>query len=105
MCFAALGGLESDRADGALVEDLAVFLFDVTLLSVESLEHHVTVETPVPGPARVVQAVLLDVLLYVGGAAQGAALGAAVRGLVGVKALVSSEAALVGQQHGADFTY
>lgn len=50
----------------------------------------------VPGLASVVQTVFLDVLLYVCRATQGATLRTAVRGLVSVDALVSSEAALVG---------
>lgn len=125
MHFAAVGGLEGDGADGALVEDFAVLLLDVHLLSLEGLEHHITVKASekedmlpffrafpphpplllhrldllVPGLAGVVQAVLLDVLLDVRRAAQGPAFRAAVGGLVGVDAFVGSEAALVGQQH------
>lgn len=45
MHLAAVGGLEGDGADGALVEDLAVLLLDVHLLSLEGLEHHITVKT------------------------------------------------------------
>lgn len=125
MHFAAVGGLKGDGADGALVEDLAVLLLHVHLLPLEGLEDHITVKTSgredtlttprsrprdldlarlhslVPGLAGVVEAVFLHVLLDVGGAAQGSALRAAVRRLVGVKALVGSEAALVGEQHGA----
>lgn len=59
----------------------------------------------VPSFARIVQAVLLDVLLHVGGATRCTALRTAVRGLVRVDALVGSEAALVGQQHGAHVTH
>lgn len=51
------------------------------------------------------QTVFLDVLLQVGRATRRAALGTAVRGLVRVDALVGSEAALVGQQHGAHVTH
>lgn len=51
------------------------------------------------------QTVLLDVLLQVGGATRRAALRAAVRRLVRVDALVGSEAALVGQQHGAQVAH
>lgn len=50
----------------------------------------------VPSLASVVQTVFHDMLLYVCRATQGATLGTAVRGLVCVNALVSSEAALVG---------
>lgn len=122
MHFTAVGGLEGDGAHGALVEDFAVFLLDVHLLSLEGLENHITVKTPekedtlplhprysaplpptlhllVPGLPGVVQAVFLNVLLDVCGAAQGSTFRAAVRRLVGVDAFVSSEAALVGQQH------
>lgn len=45
------------------------------------------------------QAVLLDVSLEVGRAADGPALRAAVRGLVSVDPLVGAVAALVGQHH------
>lgn len=45
MHFTALSGLEGDRTDGALVEDLTVLLLDVGLLSLEGLKNHVTVET------------------------------------------------------------
>lgn len=133
MHFTALGGLEGHRTDGALVEELAVLLLDVALLSVEGLKNHVAVETPetgshdnsvsfprsarfisrpsssayslVPSLARVVQTVFLHVLLQVGGATRGAALWTAVRGLVSVDAFMGSETALVGQQHGAHVTH
>lgn len=53
----------------------------------------------VPSLAGIMQTVLLDVLLYVRRTTQGATLRTAVRGLVCVDAIVSFEAALVGQQH------
>lgn len=121
MHFAAVGGLKGDGTDGALVEDLAVLLLDVHLLSLEGLENHITVKTSgredtlpfrartaapcvstlrlhslVPGLPGVVEAVFLHVLLDVCRAAQGSTFRAAVRRLVGVNALVGSEAALVG---------
>lgn len=46
MHFTAVGGLKGDGTRGALVEDFAVFLLDVHLLSLEGLEHHITVKTP-----------------------------------------------------------
>lgn len=49
MHFAALGGLEGDGTDGALVEDLTVLLLNVVLLSLEGLKNHVTVETSETG--------------------------------------------------------
>lgn len=49
--------------------------------------------------AGVMQAVLFDVSLEIGRAADGPALRAAVRGLVSVDPLVSAVAALVGQHH------
>lgn len=49
MHFTALGGLEGHWTDGALVEELAVLLLDVALLSVEGLKNHVAVETPETG--------------------------------------------------------
>lgn len=133
MPFTALAGLEGHWTDGALVEELTVLLLDVALLSLEGLENHVAVEAPEPGRhgnslfltlsvcfisgpsssanslvpslAGVVETVFLDVLLQVGGATGGAALWAAVRGLVGVDALMGSQTALVGQQHGAQVTH
>lgn len=119
MHFAAVGGLKGDGTDGALVEDFAVLLLYVHLLSLEGLENHITVKTSekedmlpfcyhcsavfpacrdllVPSLPGVVQAVFLDVLLDVCRAAQSSTFRTAVRGLVGVKALMSSEAALVG---------
>lgn len=50
----------------------------------------------VPSLAGVVQAVLLDVFLYVCRTTQGTTFRTAVRRFVSVNALVSSEAALVG---------
>lgn len=119
MHFAAVGGLEGNGTDGALVEDFAVLLLYVHLLSLEGLENHITVKTSekeemlpfcsycsaiflacldllVPSLPGVVQAVFLDVLLDVCRAAQGSAFRTAVRGLVGMNAFMSSEAALVG---------
>lgn len=49
MHFTALFGLEGDRTDGALVENLTVLLLDVGLLSWEGLKNHVTVETSETG--------------------------------------------------------
>lgn len=57
------------------------------------------VHPPEANLAGVVQAVLLDVGLEVGGAAHGPALGAAVRRLVSVDPLVGTVTALVGQHH------
>lgn len=133
MHLAAFCGFEGDRTDGALVEDFAVLLLNVALLTLDGLKDHVTVETSergegarmfffhsfitprpsssssahslVPGFARIVQTVLLDVLLQVGGATRRTALRTAERRLVRVDALVGSEAALVGQQHGAHITH
>lgn len=132
MHFTALFGLEGDRTNGALVENLTVLLLDVGLLSWEGLKNHVTVETSetgrymrtlfsaaecfilrpsssayslVPSLARVVQTVFLDVLLQVGRTTRRAALWTAVRGLANVDAFVGSETALVGQQHGAHVTH
>lgn len=88
MHFAAVGRLKGDGTDGALVEDFAVLLLYVHLLSLEGLENHITVKTSekqdmlpfrqhcratslswsdllVPGLPGVVQAVFLDVLLDV----------------------------------------
>lgn len=46
MHFTAVSGLKGDGTHGALVEDFAVFLLDVHLLSLEGLENHITVKTP-----------------------------------------------------------
>lgn len=54
--------------------------------------------------AGVMQAVLFDVGLEIGGAADSPALGAAVRRLVSVDPLVGAVAALVGQHHLAHLT-
>lgn len=45
MQFTAVGGLECNRADGALVQDLTVFFFYVSLLSLKGPENHITVKT------------------------------------------------------------
>ncbi len=45
MHFTAVGGLEGNWTDGALVKDLAVFLLNVSLLSLKGLENHITVKT------------------------------------------------------------
>lgn len=45
MQFTAVGGLEGDRTDGALVKYFTVFLFNVSLLPLKGLENHVTVKT------------------------------------------------------------
>lgn len=45
MQFTVVGGLECNRADGALVQDLTVFFFDVSLLSLKGPENHITVKT------------------------------------------------------------
>lgn len=55
--------------------------------------------------ACVVEAVLLDVLLDVHRATDCPALGAAVRGFVGVEALVGPVTALVGEQHWAQLAH
>lgn len=53
----------------------------------------------VPGLTSVMQAIFLDMLLYICRAAQGATLRTAVRGLVCMNAFMSFEAALIWQQH------
>lgn len=45
MQFTVVGGLECNRADGALVQDLTVFFFDMSLLSLKGPENHITVKT------------------------------------------------------------
>lgn len=45
MHFTAVGGLEGNWTDGALVKDFAVFLLNVSLLSLKGLENHITVKT------------------------------------------------------------
>lgn len=45
MQFTVVRGLECNRADGALVQDLTVFFFDMSLLSLKGPENHITVKT------------------------------------------------------------
>jgi len=69
-------------------------------LATDPLELH----KPESDFAGVMQAVLLDVSLEIGRAADGSALRAAVRGLVSVDPLVSAVTALIGQHHLAHLT-
>lgn len=46
MSFTVLWGLEGNWADGAFVQDLTMFLLNVSLLSLKGLENHFTVKTP-----------------------------------------------------------
>lgn len=45
MHFTAIGGLEGNRTDGALVKDITVFLLNVNRLSLKGLENHIAVKT------------------------------------------------------------
>lgn len=45
MHFTAVSSHEGNGTDGALVKDFTVFLLNVGLLSLKSLENHITVKT------------------------------------------------------------